>query len=43
MEEIHKLRGQISSIVQANFSDVDPGSIPKINPPSAFQVCLLVL
>ena len=42
MEEIHKLRGQISNIVQANFSDADAGFVPKINPPNAFQACLPV-
>lgn len=40
MEEIHKLRGQISNIAQANFSDVDVGFLPKIDPPNAFQVRL---
>lgn len=40
MEEIHKLRGQISNIVQANFSDADAGFTPKISPPNAFQACL---
>jgi ATP-dependent RNA helicase DHX37/DHR1 len=40
MEEIHKLRGQISKIVQANFSDADIGLLQKIDPPNAFQVCL---
>lgn len=40
MDEIHKLRGQINRIVQANFSDADVGFLPKINPPNAFQVCL---
>lgn len=38
MDEIHKLRGQISNIVQANFSDADAGFLPKISPPDAFQV-----
>ena len=42
MEEIHKLRGQISNIVQSNFSDVNAGFMPGINPPDAFQVRLLV-
>jgi ATP-dependent RNA helicase DHX37/DHR1 len=40
MEEIHKLRGQISNIVQANFSDADADFLAKISPPDAFQVCL---
>lgn len=40
MEEIHKLRGQISNIVQANFSDAEVGFLPKIIPPDAFQVRL---
>ena len=43
MEEIHKLRGQISNIVQANFADADAGFMPKISPPNAFQVCLFLL
>ena len=42
MEEIHKLRGQISNIVQTNFSDVDVGFLPKIDPPDAFQVRLFI-
>ncbi|KAF9783494.1 P-loop containing nucleoside triphosphate hydrolase protein [Thelephora terrestris] len=41
MEEIHKLRGQISNIVQANFSDADACFMPKISPPDAFQVKVL--
>ena len=40
MEEIHKLRGQISNIVQANFADADANFMPKISPPNAFQVCV---
>jgi ATP-dependent RNA helicase DHX37/DHR1 len=40
MEEIHKLRAQISHIVQANFQDIDAGFIPNLQPPNEFQVGL---
>jgi ATP-dependent RNA helicase DHX37/DHR1 len=38
MEEIHKLRAQISNIVHANFTDTDPGFTPKLPPPQDIQV-----
>lgn len=38
MEEIHKLRAQISSIVQANFPGLDTGFVPSLEPPSDLQV-----
>ncbi|KIM43329.1 hypothetical protein M413DRAFT_444160 [Hebeloma cylindrosporum] len=38
MEEIHKLRAQISSIVHSNFPTTDPGFTPKLSPPSDHQV-----
>ena len=38
MEEIHKLRAQISNIVRANFADADAGFTPKLPPPSNIQV-----
>ena len=38
MEEIHKLRAQISSIVQTNFPDLDSGFVANLKPPSALQV-----
>ena len=38
MEEIHKLRGQISSIVQTNFPDIQTGFESNLTPPSALQV-----
>ncbi|KAJ7250874.1 P-loop containing nucleoside triphosphate hydrolase protein [Mycena haematopus] len=41
MEEIHKLRAQISNIVQANFAGVDAGFIPKIMPPNDLQLKVL--
>lgn len=40
MEEIHKLRAQISNIVQLNFPGLDAGFVPKIKPPSDLQVNL---
>ena len=39
MEEIHKLRAQINSIVQANFPGVDTGYSSNLRPPSVLQVC----
>ena len=39
MEEIHKLRAQISNIVKANFPDLDVGFVQGIKPPSELQVC----
>ncbi|KAH7909031.1 P-loop containing nucleoside triphosphate hydrolase protein [Hygrophoropsis aurantiaca] len=41
MEEIHKLRAQISNIVQANFPGVDVGSPANLRPPSDKQVKVL--
>ena len=38
MEEIHKLRAQISSIVQTNFPDADSGFVSNLRPPSSLQV-----
>jgi ATP-dependent RNA helicase DHX37/DHR1 len=38
MEEIHKLRAQISSIVHANFPGTDAGFVPKLMPPNDVQV-----
>jgi len=43
MEEIHKLRAQISNIVQTNFQDVDPGFVPDLKPPNHLQVRVLCL
>ncbi|EGO23947.1 hypothetical protein SERLADRAFT_362091 [Serpula lacrymans var. lacrymans S7.9] len=41
MEEIHKLRGQISNIVQVNFPGVDTGFIPTLRPPTDLQLKVL--
>ncbi|RPD63130.1 P-loop containing nucleoside triphosphate hydrolase protein [Lentinus tigrinus ALCF2SS1-6] len=41
MEEIHKLRAQISSIVQTNFPDVQTGFEANLRPPSALQLKVL--
>ncbi|KIY49650.1 P-loop containing nucleoside triphosphate hydrolase protein [Fistulina hepatica ATCC 64428] len=41
MEEIHKLRSQISHIVQVNFSGTDTGFSPKLRPPSDLQIKVL--
>jgi ATP-dependent RNA helicase DHX37/DHR1 len=38
MEEIHKLRAQISHIVQANFQDIDVGFVSNLRPPNDLQV-----
>lgn len=38
MEEIHKLRAQISNIVRLNFTDIDDGFTPKLPPPQDIQV-----
>jgi len=38
MEEIHKLRAQISNIVRTNFPDVDAGFVPNLPPPSNLQL-----
>lgn len=41
MEEIHKLRAQISSIVQTNFPDVTTGFEADLRPPTALQLKVL--
>ncbi|KNZ81277.1 Putative ATP-dependent RNA helicase PB1A10.06c [Termitomyces sp. J132] len=41
MEEIHKLRAQISNIVQMNFPGVNAGFISNISPPNALQLKVL--
>ena len=41
MEEIHKLRSQISSIVQTNFPDIQAGFEADLRPPSALQLKVL--
>jgi ATP-dependent RNA helicase DHX37/DHR1 len=38
MEEIHKLRAQISNIVRTNFPDADAGFTAKLPPPRDIQV-----
>lgn len=38
MQEIHKLRSQISRIVQTTYPGIDAGFIPKLQPPSETQV-----
>ena len=38
MEEIHKLRAQISNIVQVNFPGTDPQFSPMLPPPTERQV-----
>jgi hypothetical protein len=38
MEEIHKLRAQISNIVHSNFPDADTGFTSKLPPPADIQV-----
>ncbi|EKM60771.1 uncharacterized protein PHACADRAFT_203923 [Phanerochaete carnosa HHB-10118-sp] len=38
MEEIHKLRAQISSIVHTNYPDTDPGFVPNLRPPNSLQL-----
>jgi ATP-dependent RNA helicase DHX37/DHR1 len=40
MQEIHKLRSQISKIVQSTFPGIDAGFVPKLQPPSLTQVSL---
>lgn len=42
LEEIHKLRAQISNIVQTNFPDLDSGFVAKLPPPTAKQVRVLI-
>ncbi|KAJ4482133.1 P-loop containing nucleoside triphosphate hydrolase protein [Lentinula aciculospora] len=41
MEEIHKLRAQISHIFQTNFPGTDAGFVPNLNPPSNLQIKVL--
>ncbi|KAJ7459856.1 P-loop containing nucleoside triphosphate hydrolase protein [Mycena latifolia] len=41
MEEIHKLRAQISNIVQANFPTANAGFVPKLMPPNELQLKVL--
>ncbi|KAH9179227.1 P-loop containing nucleoside triphosphate hydrolase protein [Lactarius sanguifluus] len=41
MEEIHKLRAQISNIVHTNFADTDAGFTPKLSPPKDIQLRVL--
>ncbi|TFK74875.1 P-loop containing nucleoside triphosphate hydrolase protein [Pluteus cervinus] len=41
MEEIHKLRSQISNVVGINFPGVDAGFIPKLKPPTDLQLKVL--
>ncbi|KAI9443209.1 P-loop containing nucleoside triphosphate hydrolase protein [Lactarius indigo] len=41
MEEIHKLRAQISNIVHTNFADTDAGFTPKLSPPRDIQLRVL--
>ena len=43
MEEIHKLRAQISNIVQVNFPGIDPQFLPLLPPPNERQVGLPTL
>lgn len=40
MEEIHKLRAQISNIVRTNFPDADASFTSKLPPPRDIQVNL---
>lgn len=42
MEEVHKLRAQISNIVRTNFADTDAGFTPKLPPPKDIQVSTIV-
>ncbi|KAG6903245.1 hypothetical protein C0995_000140 [Termitomyces sp. Mi166 len=41
MEEIHKLRAQISNVVQMNFPGVNVGLVSNISPPNALQLKVL--
>jgi ATP-dependent RNA helicase DHX37/DHR1 len=43
MEEIHKLRAQISNIVQVNFPGTDPQFSPLLPPPTKRQVKFICL
>ncbi|KAL8277707.1 hypothetical protein RQP46_009829 [Phenoliferia psychrophenolica] len=41
MQEIHKLRSQISRIVQTTYPGIDAGFVPKLQPPSETQLKVL--
>ncbi|KAI5474522.1 DHX37 protein [Pseudohyphozyma bogoriensis] len=41
MQEIHKLRSQISKIVQSTYPGIDAGFVPKLQPPSETQLKVL--
>ncbi|KAM0787963.1 hypothetical protein ACM66B_006167 [Microbotryomycetes sp. NB124-2] len=41
MEEIHKLRAQISRIVQSTYPGVDAGFLPKLQPPTELQLKII--
>ncbi|EPQ54490.1 P-loop containing nucleoside triphosphate hydrolase protein [Gloeophyllum trabeum ATCC 11539] len=41
MEEIHKLRSQISNIVQVNFPETHAAFVPNLTPPSTLQIKVL--
>ena len=41
MEEIHKLRAQISSVVQTSFPDISTGFEADLRPPTALQLKVL--
>lgn len=41
MQEIHKLRSQISRIVTANFPEMDAAYHPKLEPPNDVQLKVL--
>ncbi|KAI5122781.1 hypothetical protein M0805_000125 [Coniferiporia weirii] len=41
MEEIHKLRGQISNIVSTNFPSLDAGFVKNLKPPTDLQIKVL--
>ncbi|BGP29302.1 putative ATP-dependent RNA helicase DHR1 [Rhodotorula toruloides] len=41
MEEIHKLRAQISRIVSSTFPGIDAGFVPKLPPPNETQLKVL--
>lgn len=41
MQEIHKLRSQISKIVQSTYPGIDAGFVPKLQPPSDIQLKIL--
>jgi len=43
MEEIHKLRVQISKLAHANFPDSAAEFVPKVQPPNENQAFLVLL